>query len=371
MRIALLTRNFSRTAGGAESYAVAVAEELSRRHDVHVFCQETDQPVKAAAYRMVWRPFKRPRWLNQIYYALVTRWHTRGGFDVVHSHEHVFHGQVQTLHVQPVAKGIWGQRQGWRKVLRWLSVLISPRRISYWWLESSRMRIVPARQLVFASALLQAEFERFYPGIAPISHVIPPGVTLPARAPDRGGCRQALGWAPNDVRLLFVANDYARKGLDALLDAMVRLPSHIRLSVVGHTRQLSQYQALSSRLGLSERVSFLGPRADVATLMAASDVLVHPTLEDSFGMVVLEAMAQGLPVVVSAPPFCGLSAELTDQIDACLLVDPKDAEAMALSVLNVLANPDLRSRLIKGGWRQAQGRSWTDAALKYEKIFSA
>ena len=117
MRIALLTRNFSRTAGGAESYAIAVAQEMSVRHEVHVFYQESDQPVVGVTYHLVWRPFKRPRWLNQIAYALITWWLTRKGFDVVHSHEHVIHGNVQTLHVQPVSKGIWGDRKGWRKAI--------------------------------------------------------------------------------------------------------------------------------------------------------------------------------------------------------------------------------------------------------------
>ena len=112
MRIALLTRNFSRTAGGAESYAIAIAQALSQRHEIHVFCQETDHPVHPAHYHLVWRPCKRPRWVNQIYYALSTWWHTRTGFDRVHSHEHVFHGQVQTLHVQPVSKGVSGNQIG-------------------------------------------------------------------------------------------------------------------------------------------------------------------------------------------------------------------------------------------------------------------
>ncbi len=370
MRIALLTRNFARTAGGAESYAVSVAQALAQKHEVHVFCQETDRPVPQATYHLVWRPFRRPRWLNQIYYAWATRWHTRNGFDVVHSHEHVFHGDVATLDVEPGGKGIWGQRKGWRKALRWLAVLTSPRRLTYVWLEAARMRLQPKRQLVFASAMLQADFERHYPGIRPISHVIPPGVTVPAAPLNRQSCRRDLGWLETEQRVLFVANDYARKGLDALLGALALWPHSVVLTVVGQTRQLAHYQAQAQRLGLAGRVQFLGPRDDVNRLMAASDVLVHPTLEDSFGMVVLEAMAAGLPVVVSQAPFCGLSAELTDQVDAWLLDDPKDASAIAQAVDTLLKDPEARARLSRGGLRQAQGRTWAEAALKYEKIFS-
>jgi glycosyltransferase involved in cell wall biosynthesis len=369
MRIALLTRNFSRTAGGAESYAIAIARELSDGHEVHVFCQETDEPIARAIYHRVWRPFKRPRWLNQMVYALITWWLTRSGFDVVHSHEHVFFGQIQTLHVQPVAQGIWGQRRGWRKALRWLSVLTSPRRLTYMWLEAARMRVQPGRQLVFASQQLLAQFSRYYPGIASISHVITPGVQLPGVPLSRSACRQSLGWGAGDVRLLFVANDYTRKGLDTLLTAMTRLPSHVLLNVAGQTRQKATYTALANQLGLSERVSFMGPRNDIDVLMAASDLLVHPTLEDSFGMVVLEAMAQKLAVVVSGSPYCGLSAELTHMNDAWLLADPRDANKLAGAIQHLLLDADTRQKLIEHGWSQAQNRGWPAMALAYQKLF--
>lgn len=371
MRIAVLTRNFSRTAGGAESYAIAVARQLAQRHEVHVFCQDTDDPVPQATCHRVWRPFKRPRWLNQIVYAWITWWMTRTGFDVVHSHEHVFHGNVQTLHVQPVAQGIWGQRTGWRHLLRTLSVWTSPRRLTYLWLEAARMKTQKGRHLVFASQDLLQQFLRHYPDIAPHSVVIEPGVDLPTQAPDVQTLKAELGWGNECTWWLFVANDYQRKGLDTLLQALASLPIRHQLVVVGQTRQLGTYQAMAEHLGVQGRVQFLGPRNDIANLMAAADALVHPTLEDSFGMVVLEAMAQGIPVLVSATPYCGLSAHLTHLQDAWLLPNPKDAKALAQAMQAVVADPLLRQRLVGGGHQQAQGRTWHEAALKYEKSFSS
>jgi UDP-glucose:(heptosyl)LPS alpha-1,3-glucosyltransferase len=368
MRIALLTRNFSRTAGGAESYAIAIAKQLAMRHEVHVFCQETDDPVPKAICHRVWRPFKRPRWLNQIVYAWATWWMTRKGFDVVHSHEHVFHGDIQTLHVQPVAKGIWGQRTGWRRLLRTLSVWTSPRRLTYLWLEAARMKPQKGRHLVFASHDLLQQFLRYYPDIAPRSVVIEPGVELPTQAPAVASIKAQLGWDSDRTWWLFVANDYHRKGLDALLHAMTELPPEHQLVVVGQTRQLGAYQTMVQKLGLQGRVHFWGPRNDIAELMCAADALVHPTLEDSFGMVVLEAMAQGLPVLVSASPYCGLSAHLTHLSDAWLLNNPKDAPALANAMQALWSDPTLRQSLINGGHQQAQGRTWHEAALKYEKL---
>ena len=101
-KIAVLSRNFSTTGGGAERYAVAVVEQLAQRHEVHVFTQQVGNRIAGVTYHPVALPLRRPRWINQMYFATATWWATRRGFDVVHSHENSWHGQVQTVHVLPV-----------------------------------------------------------------------------------------------------------------------------------------------------------------------------------------------------------------------------------------------------------------------------
>jgi len=78
-------------------------------------------------------------------------------------------------------------------------------------------------------------------------------------------------------------------------------------------------RALARDLGITERVRFLGIQSDMDPVYRAAESLVHPTLEDTYAMVVLEAMAHGLPVVVSGTPWCGISAELSDGVNALLL----------------------------------------------------
>ncbi len=368
LRIAILTRNFARTAGGAESYSISIAQELAERHEVHVYCQETDRPIPLASYHLIFRPCRRPRWINQLWYALATWWLTRRGWDAVISHEHVFHGNVQVLHVQSVAQGTWGGLQGWRKARRWLGVFTSLRRMTYLALESARMKTIPGRRLVFASASLLEGFKQTYAGIEAISCIIEPGVYIPLAPLARHACRQQLGWSNEPGWVLFVANDYRRKGLDALLLALTRLPQSVRLAVVGQARQQPVYEALARDLGLTDRVQFMGPREDIDVCMSAADVLVHPTREDSFGMVVLEAMACGLPVIVSRAPYCGFAAELQHQQDAMILDDPGDAQHLAATIQTVLDDSELRLRLRTGGEQQARRRTWSTAALKYEKI---
>jgi UDP-glucose:(heptosyl)LPS alpha-1,3-glucosyltransferase len=86
-------------------------------------------------------------------------------------------------------------------------------------------------------------------------------------------------------------------------------------------------------------------------------------------MVVLEAMAHGLPVVASGPAHCGISAMLQDGQDALLLNDPRDDRGLAAVVSRVLDDPVLAAKLSMQGRRFAQGHTWKDAARRYERLY--
>lgn len=102
LRIAVLNRIFSATGGGAERYSIALVEQLAQRHEIHVFAQHINHQWPGVHYHRIALPFTRPRWINQLWFALATWWATRAGFDVVHSHESTWHGRVQTVHVVSV-----------------------------------------------------------------------------------------------------------------------------------------------------------------------------------------------------------------------------------------------------------------------------
>src|SRR5512139_25114 len=159
MRIAIINRVFSKTAGGAESYSVALVEQLAARHDIHVFAQESNQPVAGVTYHRVFCLGKKPRWVNQLLFAVATWWRTRRGFDVVHSHENTWHGQIQTVHVRPLRYNLLQGLRGGQRTLRWLKVVLSPRLTTYVWLEGARFRPQPGRRVVATSMSLKQECE--------------------------------------------------------------------------------------------------------------------------------------------------------------------------------------------------------------------
>jgi glycosyltransferase involved in cell wall biosynthesis len=369
LRIAVINRVFSRAAGGAESYSVAITQQLAARHEVHVFAQETNQPVAGVTYHRVFCLGQKPRWVNQLLFAIATWWRTRKGFDVVHSHENTWHGQVQTVHVRPLRHNLLYGRRGLSRVLRWLKVATSPRLITYVWLEGARFRRRPGRAIVATSSTLRLECEQAYPASRKRLSVITPGTYLRQDTITRTMARRQLDLPSEVPLLLFVANDYKRKGLDALLQALAKLPAEVHLAVAGNPAPIANYRQQAEKLGVAPRVHFLGSQDDLVPAYRAADCLAHPTLEDSYAMVVLEAMAHGLPVVVSGPVHCGISRELHDGHEALLLHDPRDAQALARLLRSVLDQPGLADQLRQHGLAFAQAHTWESAALQYEALY--
>jgi glycosyltransferase involved in cell wall biosynthesis len=369
LRIAVLNRVFSSAGGGAESYSIHIVEQLAARHDVHVFAQQIEHQWPGVSYHHVPRPLTRPRWINQLWYALYTWRATRRGFDVVHSHENTWHGHVHTIHVKPVRTNVLAGRSGWSLAASWLKIVLSPRLITNLLLEAARFRPRPGRHVVLASEALRAQALAAYPAAAAMMSVITPGVGLPVDTPSHVEARRLLGLPHSGALLLFIANDYARKGLDALLLALPRLPQGVMLVVVGNPAGIPEYQEKARGGGLAQRVHFLGAMKDIDLAYRAATALVHPTLDDTFAMVVLEAMAYGLPVVVSGAAYCGISAMLQDGRNALLLDDPRNDSAIVAAVSRVLQDPVLAAKLSEAGRRFAQDHTWEKAASDYEALY--
>jgi glycosyltransferase involved in cell wall biosynthesis len=372
LRIAVLNRHFSATAGGAERYSVALVEQLAARHEFHVFAQHIDHHWPGVTYHKVSYLFRRPRWINQLWYATCTWWATRTGFDVVHSHEITWHGQVQTVHVLPIYYNLFDGRGGWKFFLRWVKLVTSPRLLVYVWLEHFRFAQKPHRSIVATSGSLLKTMRESYPNTSSMLKMLSPGVLEVsglASDADKQAARIMLGLPLSRPVILFVANDYRKKGLGSLLLALSKLSENVVLAVVGNPVQLSEFRAMAQDLGLAARVFFLGSLIDMSTVYRAADVLTHPTHEDTFAMVVLEAMAHGLPVVVTGLPYCGISGLLTDGVNALVLDDPSNLVLLAEKIELILKSESLRLNLGAAAIEFAKQHLWSRIAQKQEQIY--
>lgn len=371
LRIAVLNRIFDSTGGGAERYSIALVELLAQRHEVHVFAQQINHHAPGVSYHRVSMPVRKPRWLNQLWYAFATWRATRAGFDIVHSHENTWHGEVQTVHVVPVKHNLFQGRTGVRRLLRWIKVLTSLRLLTYLGLERLRFRALKGRRVVVTSASLSDTMAATYPDSREMTTVITPGVHLPALAgeDDKVRARQALGLPAQGLCLLFVGNDYRKKGLDTLLQVLATLPEQVVLAVVGNPAHIPEFRRRADSLGVVARVFFLGALQDVAPAYRAADALVHPTLEDTFAMVVLEAMAHGLPVVVSSAAYCGISGLLSHGVNALLLDDPRNVRALGSALAQVSGDQGLRPELGEQARIFASRYRWEDIARQQEAVY--
>jgi UDP-glucose:(heptosyl)LPS alpha-1,3-glucosyltransferase len=372
LRIAVLNRIFKPTAGGAERYSIALVEQLAQRHEIHVFAQQIDHQWPGVRYHRIPLPFTRPRWLNQLWFALATWWQTRSGFDVVHSHENTWHGRVQTVHVVPVKYSLLQGLSGARLALRWIKIATSPRLLVYLALEHARYDVADGRCIALASSTQEQVMAVCFPQSVAACEVVTPGVAaVPGRsAPEqRLAARSQLGLPQHGRCVLFVGNDFRKKGLPVLIEALVPLPDDVFVAVVGNAAQKAFVKQELDASGQSARIFFLGALPAVELAYQAADCLAHPTLEDTFAMVVLEAMAHGVPVVVSSATYCGISALLTADVDALLLSDPRDAAALQTALMRVLEDGTLTQCLRMQGQRFARQHLWSEVALLQEAIY--
>jgi glycogen synthase len=158
------------------------------------------------------------------------------------------------------------------------------------------------------------------------------------------------------------------KGFDLLLRAMVEATTAPRVAIVGDGPQRRSLEQLAGRLGLSERVQFLGRQAadDVQRTMSLADVVVVPSRCEAFGIVALEAWASGTPLIVTARG--GPRDFVADGVDG-LVVDPEDVPALTRAVDGVLRDPTLAARLAARGLESVREFTWDRVAADYERIY--
>lgn len=183
----------------------------------------------------------------------------------------------------------------------------------------------------------------------------------------RSAARKELALPESAYVLILAGNDWTRKGLPALLEAIARLhnPS-FRLLVRGQDDP-APFRALLHQSNLEDRVFFLPQRVNVEWYYAAADAYVGPSLEDSFALPPLEAMACGLPVIVSRQ--AGVSEILTHGVDALILENPTDVDQLACLIGRLFSGPELRKDLGANAEKTARKYTWEANAELLFQLF--
>ena len=235
-------------------------------------------------------------------------------------------------------------------------------------LERSYFRSRP-KAVVAVSRQTAGELVELY-GIEPeLISTIPNGYaadefSAEAARAARPGLRADLGLS-DDVALLLVANELHRKGLRTLLEATALLGDpRVRVEVVGRA-PIDPYRPLIDRLGLGGRVRWHGPSGDVASWYALADLFVMPTQYEAFPLVVVEALASGLPVVTTA--VAGSSEVVIPDTNGLLQHDPDDAEELA-DLLRRGLDPDRRAAWAAAAPGTVADLEWSRLAERFAAL---
>ncbi len=387
MRIAVLSPFVDRSHGTERSLA-EIVERLAKRHghEIHLYSQRVDNlqvtPFASreqnAGRRIFWHRVPRlaaPHlfaflfWMSANRFCrLFDRWFRHLRFDAVFSPGinatdadlilvHVVFHRLRELQLERSSDGLRGlHRALYYRLLCFLENRIYRRK---------------ALRLAAVSGHTARQLTQYFGRSDAV--VVPNGVDLSLFCPAsrlalRDTTRQRLGYSPNDLLLLLIGNDWRNKGLPTLLEAMSRL-NHLslRLCVVGSDAAAEFLHQVQS-LRLSDRVKFFPETSEILAFYAATDIYAAPSLEDSFNLPVLEAMACGLPVLVSL--LAGISDYIADGVDGIILRDPGDPSALAGSLSLLLQQPELRRSLGENAARKAQQFSWDRQAAAIHGLLS-
>jgi glycosyltransferase involved in cell wall biosynthesis len=228
----------------------------------------------------------------------------------------------------------------------------------------------PGVRLVAVSHLLAKHLESYFQRTDVT--VIPNAVdtlkfAAATRQARRSASRQSLHFGENEFVLLLIGNDWKNKGLGVLLRASALLTDlPLRLLVVGKDDPVL-FRPVVEQLRMQDRLRFESPSSDVLLFYAAADLYVGPSLEDSFGLPILEAMACGLPVIASA--HAGASEMIHDGTTGFILCDPQDHVELARLIRRIYEEKPLRLAMGEAASRQVMVNcGWDENATKTREL---
>jgi len=206
-----------------------------------------------------------------------------------------------------------------------------------------------ATEVLLISERQMAGYVNFYNTPKSRLHLLPPGMDTSRKRPGdadevRETLRRHLGIATDEHVLIQVGSGFITKGLDRSIRAFASLPDMIRkktrLLVVGKDRP-GRFFKLAKKLGVAERVVFLGGRNDVPDLLQASDLMIHPAINEAAGIALLEALANGLPVICTAA--CGHAPHIQKSQGGKVLPEPFDQPQLNEVLIGLLQGDHLKN----------------------------
>lgn len=350
--------------GGGERFVSELTERIARnpRFEVHVFANQWQKLSDNITFHKV-PIFRFPKFLTTPSFAFSAKKQiSQMNFDLVHSHERVFEADIVTLHSVP--HRFWVREIRKKKVMSLFD--LATIRVEQRMVKSNPPRFLPV------SGIAKEKFlEEYQIDPAKIS-VIHPGVDTemfkPLKPEIRQAVRQKFGFDESDTVIAFAGMNFEVKGLDKLMTALARLKNfstRLKLLVIGKGNN-KKYKALAQKFGIENHVVFAGVQTQgIENLYGAADIFSMLSDFDTFGMVVLEAMSCGLPVVISQN--VGAKDIVSEGVNG-FVVNGQDIDATASKLL-LLTNTEYRQTMATAARETALRHSWDAMTARILKIY--
>jgi glycosyltransferase involved in cell wall biosynthesis len=368
MKLCIVTRSVIKGDGQGRANYEIVWEAIRRGHHVTLLASSVaPELLQSSQVNWIYIPVK--PWPTQLLRGMVFSWRStawlskhRLEFDLVQVYGSVTEAKGDVNTVQFVHSG-WLRspvhtsrlRRDFYGAYHWLFTMLN----AHWEKKAFRQ----AKVIVAVSEKIKKDLVDI--GVrTECIRVILNGVDLQEFFP---GCadRRKLG-LPEGVTLVLFVGDIRtnRKNLDTVLHALVQVPD-LHLAVVGSTER-SPYPQLAAKLELSKRVHFLGFRRDVSEIMQAVDLFVFPSRYEACTLVLLEAMASGLPVITAATAG---GAEVVTPACGVVLPDSEDKNGLVQALSILTSEPEQRNRMGQAARAVAEQHSWVSKAQSYVDLF--
>jgi UDP-glucose:(heptosyl)LPS alpha-1,3-glucosyltransferase len=353
--------------GGCETYIAQLARRLvADGHAVHLYACRWDAaalPEQLHTHAVKLPPC--PRFLRPWFFSRACNRALRGtdhqlaiGFDKIVGMDVVY--PQGGLHVATARHNLLKYRSPLARTAARLLKWLDPAYFSFSVLER-RQYLGHRPPLVIAiSDMVRQHFQTFYGLSADALRLVrlaPDGGRFDEcdRPKRRHEWRQTWGIEPDKTVALFAALNYRLKGLEPLLHALRRLGDRpqFRLLVAGNP-DTSEFERMAQRLGVGDRVRFVGYCPDMRNCYFAADFFVHPTFYDPCSHVVLEAMSCGLPVITTR--YNGASEFMHPPREGFVIDDPHDHDHLAWAVGQLL---DPARRAAAGSAARRTASQWT------------
>ena len=222
-----------------------------------------------------------------------------------------------------------------------------------------------ATQLLMLTDKQIADFQKHYQTEAERFHILPPGIYPDRKYNQQIPNSREIYRQKNDITeqqhlLLQVGSDFTRKGVDRSIEALASLPEALRhntlLFIVGQDKP-RKFEALAEKHGVRANVHFFSGRNDVAELMAAADLLLHPAYQEAAGIVLLEAITAGLPILASS--VCGYAHYIEDANCGVVIEEP-----FRQGMLNEVLREALTQSSLRTAWAE-NARHYADTQDLY------